>query len=75
MGSRTEAYFEYGTDSKFDRSTPRVYCGRQITPRSVLAPVTELKPGTTYQYRLVAENDNGVGVSEPSTLTTPQSDD
>jgi hypothetical protein len=72
MGSRTESYFEYGVNSDFDRKTPRMYCGRQITPRSVLQNVTGLQSGTTYQYRLVSENENGTSVGDPVTFTTPE---
>lgn len=71
MGSRTDGHFEYGADSKFDRRTPSIYCGRQITPRSVFHTVADLEAGTTYQFRFVAANETGESVGEPATLTTP----
>lgn len=70
MGSRTESYFEYGVDSRFDLKTPPVYCGLQITPRTVSQPIADLRAGVTYQYRIVAKNEHGTSVSEPATLTT-----
>lgn len=75
MGYDTESYFEYGAESKFDRKSPPIDCGQQITPRSVLFTVNDLEPGTTYQYRLVAENERGRSVSEPAVFTTPETDE
>ena len=43
----------------------------QITPRTAVWNLADLKPGTTYHYRLVAMNQHGVAYGEDATLTTP----
>jgi hypothetical protein len=70
MGASTEFWFEYGTDASMGQATERQYGGLQITPRSVFAEIRELRPGTSYHYRLVAENDIGAMRGETGTFTT-----
>lgn len=70
MGTKTEFWFEYGPDANGQRSTDRRYGGLQITPRSAFAAVDGLEPGTTYRYRLVAENETGISRSEEGVFTT-----
>jgi hypothetical protein len=59
LGQRTEFYFEYGPDANYGQRTSAQYGGLQITPRTVFAAITGLKPNTEYHYRLVATNDVG----------------
>ena len=44
--------------------------GIQITPRTAYDHVTGLKPDTTYHYRLVATNVQGVTHGTDATMTT-----
>src|SRR5262249_20591901 len=51
--------FEYGTTTKYGHATPRVTLAAGENAISVVDAVNKLKPGTTYHYRLVANNRNG----------------
>jgi streptogramin lyase len=55
----TEYRFEYGQTAGYGKETPEAYAGSDYDLRTVSAPVDGLAPGTTYHYRLVA--DNGAG--------------
>lgn len=70
MGVRTRFYFQYGTDTGYGRESSAGYAGLQVTPRLVFSNLTELKPETTYHYRLVGENEQGVSYGEDATFTT-----
>lgn len=71
LGSRTNFYFEYGTDAKYRSKTEPQYGGLQMTPRLVFSEIEGLKPDTTYHYRLVADNEKGSTTGESTTFTTP----
>jgi hypothetical protein len=59
LGEATTFYFEYGTDTKYGSQTAPASGGMQITPRTAFGHVMNLKPGTTYHYRLVATSAQG----------------
>ena len=57
-GLVTTHYFEWGTSTKYGARTPdQTVDGGGL--RTVTAPITTLKPYTTYYYRLVATNPVG----------------
>ncbi len=64
------AYFQYGTSTAYGVSTPRQNVGASIGPRPVSAIVSGLSPGTTYHFRLVAENSGGPSYGADQTFTT-----
>lgn len=70
LGLKTQFYFEYGPDTKYGSKTPETYGGLEITPRSVFAPLTGLKPATKYHYRLVAVNEKGTSVGHDESFVT-----
>lgn len=70
LGTRTQFHFEYGTDTRYGSKTEPQYGGLQLTPRLVFAPVTGLRPGTVYHYRLVAENEQGTTIGNDQTFET-----
>ncbi|MBI4026576.1 MAG: hypothetical protein HY360_16435 [Verrucomicrobia bacterium] len=70
LGTRTQFYFEYGSEGNYAEKTPLQYGGLQITPRTVLANLTGLKPGAVCHYRLVGTNETGTSYGEDKTLKT-----
>jgi hypothetical protein len=58
-GTATQAYFEYGTSTRYGASTPRTGVGSGTKAVAVRAAVTGLRPGTTYHFRVVAVNAAG----------------
>jgi phosphodiesterase/alkaline phosphatase D-like protein len=64
--------FEYGIESNYGSQTlPSEPIGGDSTSHSVSTVVTGLQPGTTYHYRAVATNFNGVAVGSDQTFSTP----
>jgi hypothetical protein len=70
MGIPTHYVFEYGTSRRYGSKTQQAYGGLMETPRTVFAGVSGLKPGTTYHYRLVATNSQGVSRGRDATVRT-----
>lgn len=62
--------FEYGTSTTYGLQTSEQPAGDGDTAADVSAPVTGLTPSTTYHYRLVATNADGVSRGEDRTFTT-----
>jgi hypothetical protein len=58
-GRATTWYFEYGTSTGYGTKTPVKDAGSAAGVTSVSAPVTGLKTGQTYHFRLVATSDAG----------------
>jgi 6,7-dimethyl-8-ribityllumazine synthase len=58
-GRATTWYFEYGTSTGYGTKTPVKDAGSAAGVASVSAPVTGLKTGQTYHFRLVATSDAG----------------
>jgi hypothetical protein len=79
-GDATTYHFEYGTAGPCDanpcQATEASSAGSGEEIQLVSRWVEDLQPGTTYHYRLVAENGNplGTGVGKGMTLTTRASD-
>jgi len=70
MGARTHFHFEYGTGSAYGSRTDPSYGGLQITPRTGFAQLKDLKPATTYHYRMVAVSEKGTTYGEDVTFKT-----
>jgi hypothetical protein len=76
-GAETHYYFQYGTTTSYTETpTPLTKLGGTlIAADTAIATITGLQPGTTYHYRVVAENKVG-GKTETedgkdTTFTTP----
>lgn len=68
-GMQTEYHFEYGLTENYDNSTPTETIGpgsglTAVTP----ADLTQLQPGRTYHFALVASNSLGTTVANDRTL-------
>ncbi len=73
-GNDTTYWWEYGTTSAYGQQTPATNIGGGTAPVPVSDSLTGLAPGTTYHYRLVAENlPFGTEYGYDFTLTTPSS--
>ena len=59
-GFVTHYHFEYGTTKSYGKSTTSTSAGHGTSNVEVSATLTGLTPHVTYQYRIVAENANGV---------------
>ncbi len=57
--SDTSFHFEYGPDTSYGTSSPATDAGAGAADQSVTADLTGLTAGTTYHYRLVADNGTG----------------
>jgi FG-GAP repeat len=69
-GGSSTAYFQYGTTAAYGASTATQSVNPFSSPGSVAASIDGLAPGTTYHFRLVAENSAGVAYSGDQTFTT-----
>jgi hypothetical protein len=65
-GLASKYHFEYGETTSYGASTPEGELTEELaSEHAVIAPVTGLKPLTTYHYRLVASNSAGAPVDGP----------
>lgn len=69
-GSDAEYYFQYGTTS-YGTTSPVTDAGSGTASRPVSTFVRDLTPGTTYHFRLLAKNSQGITVSGDETFVTP----
>src|SRR4051794_583734 len=66
----TSYYFEYGKTKSYGGKTPNTSAGAGKAGVNVTAPLTGLKPVTTYHYRLVAFSPDGTDRGKDSTFKT-----
>ena len=69
-GRSTTWWFQYGTSSKYGRSTASKSAGSKAGAQTVSASLTGLAPATTYHYRLLAKSDAGTTAGADATFTT-----
>jgi hypothetical protein len=69
-GGSGKAYFQYGTIATYGASTSAQGVGASGSPSPLAAAIGGLAPGTTYHFRLVAENSGGVIYGNDQTFTT-----
>jgi hypothetical protein len=69
-GLSTTWLFEYGTSTSYGTKTSSHSAGSGTTARSVSSGIKSLRAGTTYHYRLVAENSRGRIAGADRTFTT-----
>ncbi len=71
-GSTSRYYFEYGPSTSYGTAQP--LGGAELTasgePSEVSTTISGLSPGTTYHYRIVAQNGAGTVHGEDGTFTT-----
>jgi hypothetical protein len=59
-GVATTYHFDYGTSTKYGKSTAPASAGAGKTAVSVAVHLTGLRPGAVYHYRLVAQSPGGI---------------
>jgi phosphodiesterase/alkaline phosphatase D-like protein len=69
-GLATTWWFEYGTTTGYGSKTASVSAGSGVSAAKASAAVASLKVGTTYHYRLVAQNTSGKTAGDDRTLST-----
>jgi hypothetical protein len=69
-GSDTKYWWQYGTTAAYGQSTATVDAGAGQAPVSVSSTLSRLAAGTTYHYRLAAQNAFGTTYGYDFTLTT-----
>jgi hypothetical protein len=69
-GGSSKAYFQYGATASYGSSTATQSVGPSGSPTPLAAAIGGLAPGTTYHFRLVAENSGGVAYGDDQTFTT-----
>lgn len=71
-GSATTFVFEYGTTTAYGRRVPLTpgTAGSASQPLAVATPVSGLKPGTTFHYRVVATSGAGQAAGADAKLKT-----
>ena len=77
LGAQATYHFEYGLTTDYGSRVPTGgdgVAGSERTPRKVSRSIKGLQPGTTYHYRLVANNEMGEAFGEDRTFTTLAAD-
>ncbi len=71
-GLATQAWFEYGTDPGLQTpsNSPKQDAGNGLIARSVSTNLSVLAPGTTYYFRVCAENSGGYAEGQVMSFTT-----
>jgi hypothetical protein len=69
-GLATTYYFEYGLNRRYGSRTPDTNAGKGTKNVNAVANVGGLKANTTYHYRLVASNPDGVTSGADRAFTT-----
>ncbi|HLY50407.1 MAG TPA: fibronectin type III domain-containing protein [Solirubrobacteraceae bacterium] len=73
QGQKTTYYFQYGTTTSYGVQTPTFTIGAGSGNVAVHAFIAGLQSGTTYHYRIVAQNATGTSDGADATLTTTSS--
>jgi hypothetical protein len=66
----TSYHFEYGPTTDYGSATPATDPGAGLGALPVAATLDALSPGTTYHFRLVAQNKTGVSRGSDQSFTT-----
>lgn len=66
----TQVHFDYGLTNDYGFSTVIKGIGNGVDPAAVALEANGLLPGTTYHYRIVAENSKGVSFGEDAVFTS-----
>ncbi len=69
-GSNSVAYFEYGETIAYGSTTSAQDVGAGLSKAPFSASLSDLQPGTTYHFRVVAFNDAGMTVGADQMFTT-----
>ncbi len=69
-GRTTTWWFEWGTSSRYGKSTSSRSAGSKAGLQHEAVTLTGLAPATTYHYRLVAKSDAGTTHAADATFTT-----
>jgi hypothetical protein len=72
-GQSTTYYFQYGTTAAYGLQTSPANAGSGSATVAVHSRITGLSTGTTYHYRLVAQNASGTSQGDDHTVTAGQS--
>ena len=70
-GAPTTAWAEFGTTTAYGSRSATVDAGDATLTRLVRPRLTGLRPGTTYHWRIVAQNALGTATGADQTFTTP----
>ncbi|MGN6798287.1 MAG: hypothetical protein ACTHKS_09065 [Gaiellaceae bacterium] len=70
LGRATTWWFEYGTTTKYGKSTTQRSAGSKAGTQTVTAPLAGLAANTAYHFRLVAKSDAGTRYGADGTFTT-----
>jgi len=70
LGRATTWWFDYGTTTKYGKSTTHRSAGSKAGAQAVTAPLAGLAANTAYHYRLVATSDGGTRYGTDATFTT-----
>lgn len=73
-GARTTAWFEYGENGRFDNSAGVQPLGSETKNLSFTFTLAELRPDTTYYFRLAAVNEFGISRSQTLWFRTKAAD-
>jgi DNA-binding beta-propeller fold protein YncE len=73
-GLPSEYHFEYGLSASYEKSAPApdAQTGEGEEDATFSVAIQELKPATTYHYRVIAHNSLGVSAGPDQTFTTQQ---
>jgi hypothetical protein len=71
-GLATSYYFQYGTTTSYGKQTSTTNVGSGQQALTVIASISGLDYSTTYHYRIVAVNPDGVSHGSDETFTTAQ---